>query len=105
MSAAGSSHPQGLPGLTISIAEGPVLFAVRGRLRDGTRDGMAEHLLLRRLQHRTGTQSQSTLSTINAHTNARATSCIPIPRALILRWDWQEKQTMPTRFKDLSVCV
>lgn len=46
---------EGLPLLTLTVAEGPVLFTVWGRLRNRAGDGMAEHLLLGRLQHRSET--------------------------------------------------
>lgn len=91
---------EGLPLLTITIAECSVLFTVRGRLCSWTGDGMAENLLLRRLQHKLVTLDQNKCS--HKYTCSEFHSRV---QSSDLRYYWQENQTMPTRFKDLCACV
>lgn len=96
--------PAGAALLTLAVAEGPVLVAARRGLCSRTCDRVAEHLLVRRLQHKL-VRSYHRWIRINVCTNRYAMNLILLSGALTHRYYWQESQTMPAILKDLGACV
>lgn len=91
--------------LTLAIAECPILLAAGGRLRGRARDGVAEHLLLRRLQHKAVGFNQHMVRT-RVCMNRITMNFIPISgETLTCMHHWQEGKIRLIILKQIFMCL
>lgn len=91
--------------LTLAIAERPVLLTAGGRLRGRARDGVAEHLLLGRLQHKAVGFNQHMVRT-HVCMNRITMNFIPISGETLTRMHhWQEGKIRLIILKQIFMCL
>lgn len=91
--------------LTLAIAERPVLLAAGGRLRGRARDGVAEHLLLGRLQHKAVGFNQHVVRTHVCMNRCTMNFILISGETLTRMYHWQEGKIMLIILKQLFMCL